>query len=52
VTVRRAGEPTEHRDLVEGELEQLLHDLQVPLTADEEARLLDVVAELRVSRPG
>lgn len=50
VTVRRPGEPTEHRDLREGELAQLLHDLGVPLTADEESRLLEVVASL--SRPG
>ena len=50
VTFRRPGEPTEHRDLREGELEQLLHELAVPLTPDEETRLLDVVAGL--SRPG
>ena len=50
VTFRRPGEPTEHRDLREGELEQLLHELGVPLTPDEEAQLLDVVAEL--SRSG
>ena len=43
VTVRRAGEPTQHRDLAPGELEQLLHDLGVPLASDEQARLLDVV---------
>jgi N-hydroxyarylamine O-acetyltransferase len=50
VTVRRPGEPTEHRDLRKGELAQLLHDLGVPLSADEESRLLEVVASL--SRPG
>jgi N-hydroxyarylamine O-acetyltransferase len=50
VTVRRPGEPTEHRDLREGELNELLHDLGVPLTADEESRLLEVVAGL--SRSG
>jgi N-hydroxyarylamine O-acetyltransferase len=50
VTFRRPGEPTEHRDLRDGELEQLLHELEVPLTSDEERRLLDVVAGLR--RPG
>jgi N-hydroxyarylamine O-acetyltransferase len=50
VTIRRPGEPTEHRELRDGELEQLLHDLEVPLTSDEEKRLLEVVAGLR--RPG
>ncbi|MFZ0141776.1 MAG: arylamine N-acetyltransferase [Aeromicrobium sp.] len=44
VTIRRPGEPTEHRDLREGELEELLHELQVPLTPEEGSRLLDVVA--------
>lgn len=44
VTVRRPGEPTEHRKLRDGELEQLLHELEVPLTSSEEARLLEVVA--------
>ena len=52
VTVRRPGEPTEHRDLADGELQELLRDLDVPLTADEEAALLDVVAELQVRRSG
>jgi arylamine N-acetyltransferase len=50
VTIRRPGEPTEHRELRDGELEQLLHELEVPLTADEEKRLIDAVAGLR--RPG
>jgi len=49
VTFRRPGEPTEHRNLREGELEQLLHELEVPLTSGEEARLLEVVAGLRRS---
>ena len=44
VTVRRPGEPTEHRDLAEGELLELVRDLGVPLTDDEEGRLLEVVA--------
>jgi N-hydroxyarylamine O-acetyltransferase len=47
VTFRRPGEPTEHRDLRDGELEQLLHELEVPLTSDEERRLIEVVAGLR-----
>jgi len=46
VTVRRPGEPTEHRDLADGELQHLVHDLGVPLTVDEEARLLEVAAGL------
>ncbi len=44
VTIRRPGEPTEHRDLREGELEQLLRELGVPLTPDEQTQLLEVVA--------
>jgi N-hydroxyarylamine O-acetyltransferase len=44
VTIRRPGEPTEHRDLREGELEELLQELAVPLTPEEETLLLDVVA--------
>jgi arylamine N-acetyltransferase len=46
LTVRRAGEPTEHRQLTPGELPELLHSLSVPLSGDEEARLLAVLAEL------
>jgi N-hydroxyarylamine O-acetyltransferase len=49
VTFRRPGEPTEHRNLRDGELEQLLHELEIPLTADEQKRLLEVVAGLRRS---
>jgi N-hydroxyarylamine O-acetyltransferase len=47
VTVRRPGEPTEHRDLAAGELEQWLAELEVPLTGDERTRLLERVAGLR-----
>ena len=49
VTIRRPGEPTEHRDLRDGELEQLLHELEVPLTPEEEKRLLALVPTLRGS---
>jgi N-hydroxyarylamine O-acetyltransferase len=49
VTIRRPGEPTEHRNLRDGELDQLLDELEVPLTADERKRLLEVVAGLRRS---
>lgn len=47
VTVRRPGEPTEHRPLEDGELGEWLRELAVPLTADEESRLLAKVAGLR-----
>lgn len=47
VTIRRPGEATEHRDLRDGELEQLLRELEVPLTPDEETRLLALVPGLR-----
>ena len=50
VTVRRPGEPTEHRELAEGELETLLGELRVGLTSDETARLLAVVERLRSGR--
>ena len=40
LTVRTPGEPTEHRPLRPGELEQWLVDLEVPLDPDETAGLL------------
>lgn len=46
LTVRRPGEPTEHRDLGDGELAEWLRALAVPLTADEEGRLLARLADL------
>ncbi len=46
LTVRRPGRPTEHRPLLEGELDEWLSALEVPLTPDERARLLDRVREL------
>ncbi|MEZ0579598.1 arylamine N-acetyltransferase [Nocardioides sp. MH1] len=46
VTVRRPGAPTEHRDLRPGELRVWLAALAVPLTEDEEQRLLSRVAGL------
>lgn len=46
VTIRREGEATEHRDLGDGELAKWLHELDVPLTDEEEARLLARLAEL------
>jgi N-hydroxyarylamine O-acetyltransferase len=40
LTVRTPGGPTEHRPLLEGEVEDWLAILEVPLTADEKTRLL------------
>jgi N-hydroxyarylamine O-acetyltransferase len=50
VTVRTPGRPTEHRPLREGEVEQWLVDLQVPLTDDERTRLLEKVRTLTPTR--
>ena len=47
LTVRRPGEPTEHRPLADGELAHLLGELDVPLTPDETEALLGVVDRLR-----
>lgn len=44
LTVRTPGEPTEHRPLRDGELEDWLAMLDVPLTPDEHTRLLARVA--------
>jgi N-hydroxyarylamine O-acetyltransferase len=46
VTVRAPGQPTEHRPLREGEVEQWLVDLEVPLTHQERTRLLEKVRTL------
>jgi N-hydroxyarylamine O-acetyltransferase len=51
VTVRRPGAPTEHREIEVAELRDLLHELAVPLTSDEEERLLAKVVELRRETP-
>jgi N-hydroxyarylamine O-acetyltransferase len=47
VSVRRPGAPTEHRSIDFDELPGLLHELNVPLTDDEEARLLRRISALR-----
>jgi N-hydroxyarylamine O-acetyltransferase len=47
VTIRRPGEPTQHRDLADGELGEWVSTLEVPLTDDEERRLLARAAALR-----
>jgi hypothetical protein len=49
LTVRTPGEPTEHRPLREGEVEEWLEVLGVPLTADEETRLLASVQSMAVA---
>ncbi|WP_307874820.1 arylamine N-acetyltransferase family protein [Frankia nepalensis] len=49
VTIRRPGQPTEHRALDPDELPTLLHTLAVPLTDDEQTRLLTKVTELRAA---
>src|ERR1044072_7238159 len=46
VTVRRPGRPTEHRPLRGGERGERLDELEVPLTAEERERLIEVVAGL------
>jgi N-hydroxyarylamine O-acetyltransferase len=52
VTVRRPGEPTEHRQIAMEEVDDLLHELAVPLTDDERVRLLGKVADLRRAASG
>jgi N-hydroxyarylamine O-acetyltransferase len=49
VTIRRPGEPTEHHELAAGELGEWLAVLEVPLTPDEEGRLLKRVDEVRAA---
>jgi arylamine N-acetyltransferase len=46
VTERRAGEPTQHRPLRGGELEERLAELGVPLTDDERERLVERIRQL------
>jgi N-hydroxyarylamine O-acetyltransferase len=49
VTVRRAGEQTQHRALRDGELADWLDELAVPLTAEERTALLSRVDGLRAA---
>jgi arylamine N-acetyltransferase len=49
VTVRTPGQPTEHRPLRTGEVEEWLSTLEVPLMPDERSRLLGTVQGLRGS---
>jgi N-hydroxyarylamine O-acetyltransferase len=46
LTVRRPGAPTEHRAIARDEVPDLLHQLAVPLTSDESARLSSRLAAL------
>jgi len=46
LTIRTPGETPEHRPLRDGELEEWLTALEVPLTDDERTRLLAIAAEL------
>ena len=52
VTVRRPGRPTEHRELRDGQLDDLLDELAVPLTADERTALNTKARELRSRASG
>jgi N-hydroxyarylamine O-acetyltransferase len=46
LTVRRPGEPTDHRRLRDGELSRLLDELEVPLTALDRDALMRVAGRL------
>jgi arylamine N-acetyltransferase len=50
VTVRTPGEPTEHRPLREGELEEWLSTLEVSLAPDEVSRLLATTRRRQTAR--
>ena len=49
VTIRVPGQPTQHRPLRRGELDDWLSTLEVPLRPDERARLLEKAGELASS---
>ena len=46
LTVRRPGQPTEHREIDVAEVRAMLRELAVPLVDDEEERLLAKLQEL------
>ncbi len=46
LTIRAPGQPTDHRPLRDGELDEWLTTLEVPLTDDERTRLIDKVRTL------
>jgi len=47
VTIRRPGQPTEHREISVLEAIDLVRELAVPLTEDELLRLTDKLLTLR-----
>ena len=49
LTIRTPGQPTEHRALREGEFDEWLSTLEVPLSSDERTRLIEKVRELAAS---
>lgn len=49
LTIRTPGEPTEHRKLHQGEIEEWLTTLEVPLTRDEQSQLHAKVRALAAS---
>ena len=46
LTIRTPGKPTEHRPVREGEIDEWLSTLEVPLRSDERTRLIEKVREL------
>jgi N-hydroxyarylamine O-acetyltransferase len=52
VSVRRAGEPTEHRQIDADELRALLQELNVRLVDDEEERLMKRISEFGAAASG
>jgi arylamine N-acetyltransferase len=49
LTIRKPGEPTEHRKLHEGEIEEWVTTLDVPLTLEEQSQLHTKVRALAAS---
>lgn len=50
LTIRTPGEPTEHRPLADGEIEEWLGTLEAGLLPDEQVRLLERLRALRASK--
>lgn len=50
LTVRRPGQPTEHRAISLAEVAELVRELQIPLTDDEHQRLMARLAEIRAAK--
>ena len=49
LTIRTPGQPTEHRPLREGEIDEWLSTLEVRLSPDERTRLIEKVRALAAS---